>query len=98
MRLWYSCLNTLMTASQYNPPGFIELIMLALGLLMLVISVFLPDKPYLILSLSLMIGAASSILVREAVVPSPNRRLTRTTAIILLLVSLYGFVDLITTL
>ncbi|MHC5830268.1 MAG: hypothetical protein ACYT04_83615, partial [Nostoc sp.] len=61
---------------------------------MLAIASILPDRPYLILGLSLVVGASISILVREAIAPSPQKRITQLTASLLLIISLYGFADL----
>ena len=41
-----------------------------------------------------MVGAAVSMLVREALVPSPQPRITQIMAVMLLIFSLYGFADL----
>ncbi len=72
--------------------------MLLLAIAMLAIASILPDRPYLILGLSLVVGASISILVREAIAPSPQTRMTQLTALLLLFISLYGFADLIYTL
>ncbi|MDZ8183942.1 MAG: hypothetical protein RMX96_03635 [Nostoc sp. ChiSLP02] len=95
MRFWYFWFNTLILSSQYNPPRFVELLMLFLAIAMLGIATILPERPYLILGLSLVVGASISILVREAIAPSPQTRITQATALILLFISLYGFADLI---
>ncbi|MBI1242723.1 hypothetical protein [Umezakia ovalisporum] len=95
MRLWNFWLNNFILASQYNPPRFVELLMLTLAIAMLVIATILPDIPYLILGLSLVVGASASILVREAMAPSPQTRITQFTALLLLLISIYGFFDLL---
>ncbi|MDH6059347.1 hypothetical protein NWP17_02645 [Chrysosporum bergii ANA360D] len=95
MRLWNFWLNSFILASQYNPPRFVELLMLTLAVAMLVIATVLPDKPYLVLGLSLVLGASISILVREAIAPSPQRRITQFTALLLLLITIYGFIDLL---
>ncbi|MDF5732899.1 MAG: hypothetical protein PUP92_34135 [Rhizonema sp. PD38] len=96
MRFWRFWLNTFVLYSQYNPPQFVELLMLMVALAMLAISTFLPtQKPYMILGLSLVIGASISILVREAIAPSHQTRITQFTALLLLLVSIYGFADLL---
>jgi hypothetical protein len=98
MRFWHFWLNSFILASQYNPPRFVELVMLMLAIAMLAIAMIVPDTPYIVLGLSLVVGAAISILVREAIAPSPQTRLTQLTAILLLLISFYGFADLIKTL
>ncbi|MDF5709193.1 MAG: hypothetical protein PUP90_16395 [Nostoc sp. S4] len=98
MRFWYFWFNSFILSSQYNPPRFVELLMLFLAIAMLAIASILPDRPYLILGLSLVVGASISILVREAIAPSPQTRITQVTALLLLIISLYGFADLIYTL
>lgn len=98
MRVWYFWFNSFVLASQYNPPRFVELLMLMLAIALLAIAVILPDRPYLILGLSLVVGASISILVREAIAPSPQTRITQLTALLLLIISFYGFADLLQTL
>ncbi|BAY77100.1 MAG: hypothetical protein RMY28_007810 [Nostoc sp. ChiSLP01] len=98
MRSWYFWFNSLILSSQYNPPRFVELLMLFLAIAMLAIASVLPERPYLILGLSLVVGASISILVREAIAPSPQTRITQVTALLLLIISLFGFADLIQTL
>ncbi|MEH2066416.1 MAG: hypothetical protein ACYTXC_11635 [Nostoc sp.] len=94
MRFWSFWFNSFVLSSQYNPPRFVELLMLLLAIAMLGIASILPDRPYLILGLSLVVGASISILVREAIAPSPQTRITQLTASLLLIISLYGFADL----
>jgi len=95
MRIWQFWWRTIIFSRQYNPAGLIELIMLmfASGLI-IVFGVIQPDWPYLALGLSYMVGAAVSMLVREALVPSPQPRITQIMAVMLLIFSLYGFADL----
>lgn len=95
MRIWHFWLNTLILSSQYNPPRFVELLMLLLAMGLLGIWSITPDWPYLVLSLSFVVGSSISILVREAIVPSPQMRATQVTAVLLLIVSIYGFADLV---
>ncbi|WP_353932332.1 hypothetical protein WJM97_07030 [Okeanomitos corallinicola TIOX110] len=102
MRIWNFWVNTLILSSQYNPPRFIELLMLSLAIAMLMISTITPDKPYLILGLSFVLGASISILIREAISttnhahPTSSQRLiTIVTSLLLLIISVYGFADLI---
>ncbi|MFM6106174.1 MAG: hypothetical protein ACKPE3_10355 [Sphaerospermopsis kisseleviana] len=102
MRLWNFWVNTLILSSQYNPPRFIELLMLLLAIAMLIISKIIPDTPYLVLGLSFVLGASISILVRETISirenvhpPLYQRLITQFTACLLLSISIYGFVDLI---
>ncbi|HIK07831.1 MAG TPA: hypothetical protein IGS40_24600 [Trichormus sp. M33_DOE_039] len=98
MRFWQFWFNSFVLASQYNPPRFVELVMLMLAIAMLAVAIIVPDLPYLVLGLSLVVGAAISILVREAIAPSPQTRVTQLTAILLILISFYGFADLLKTL
>ncbi|OUL29951.1 hypothetical protein [Nostoc sp. 106C] len=98
MRFWNFWLNSFILSSQYNPPRFVELLMLMLAIAMLGIATIMPDRPYMVLGLSLVVGASISILVREAIAPSPQTRITQLTALILLFISLYGFADLLQTL
>jgi hypothetical protein len=69
--------------------------MLGMALIMLTISTFINDLPYLVLGLSFVVGASASILVREAIAPTPQSRVTKLTALLLLFVSVYGFADLL---
>jgi len=69
--------------------------MLGMALIMLTISTFIADLPYLILGLSFVVGASASILVREAIAPTPQTKVTKITALLLLVVSIYGFADLL---
>jgi hypothetical protein len=98
MRIWRFWFNSFVLASQYNPPRFVELLMLMLAIAMLAIATIIPDRPYMILGLSLVVGASISILVREAIAPSPQTRVTQLTAVLLLIISFYGFADLVQTL
>lgn len=98
MRFWNFWLNSFIVSSQYNPPRFVELLMLMVAIAMLGIATIVPDMPYMILGLSLVVGASMSILVREAIAPSPQTRITQITALILLFISFYGFADLLQTL
>ena len=95
MTMWRFWLNTLVLSSQYNPPRFVELLMLLLAILLLGIWQITPYWPYLALSLSYVVGASLSILVREVIAPSLQPRATQVTALLLLIVSIYGFADLI---
>ncbi|MCM0591493.1 MAG: hypothetical protein HEQ35_21385 [Gloeotrichia echinulata IR180] len=97
MRFWQFWFNSFILSSQYNPPRFVELLMLMVAIAMLGVATILPEKPYLILGLSLVVGASISILVREAIAPSPQVRITQLTALLLLFISLYGFADLLLT-
>jgi len=95
MTTWRFWLHTLILSSQYNPPRFIELVMLLLAMTLLGIWQIVPNWPYLVLSLSYVVGASISILVREAIAPSPQPRATQITAMLLLIISIYGFAQLL---
>lgn len=96
MRFWRFWLNAVILSSQHNPPRFVELLMLSLAIILLAISTIFPrEEAFLILGLSFVVGASLSILVREAMSPSPRTWITQITAVLLLLVSAYGFADLI---
>jgi hypothetical protein len=93
MRFWRFWLNSVVLSSQSDPPKFIEALMLTLALVLLGIWGSTQQLPYMILCLSYAIGASVSILVREAIAPSPQTQISRLTALLLFLVSLYGFID-----
>jgi len=95
MRIWHFWFNTFILASQYNPPRFVELMMLFLAIVMLGIGSVIPHWPYLVLGLSFVIGASISILIREAIAPSPQQRFTQIAVWLLLIMSIYGFADLV---
>lgn len=95
MAIWRFWLNTLILSSQYNPPRFVELVMLWIALLLLAIWSVSPFWPYLVLSLSFVIGASISILIREAIAPSSYLRATQVIAVLMLIISIYGLADLI---
>ncbi len=80
---------------QYNPPGFIELIMLLLAIILLLFWSVTNQWQYLVLCLSYVVGSSTSILVREGMTPSPQIQASQLTAIILLILSVYSFADLI---
>jgi hypothetical protein len=93
MRFWRFWWNSLILSSEYNPPTFIEGLMLFLAMIVLAIWGITHQLPYMVLCLSYAIGASISILVREVIAPSPQTRLTRITALLLLTISLYGLAD-----
>ncbi|MGE5656578.1 MAG: hypothetical protein ACM37W_08180 [Actinomycetota bacterium] len=95
MRLWQFWWQTLIRSSQSDPPRFIELVMFVLATLLLAVWSVTEEWPYLVLCLSYGIGLSSSVLVREAIAPSPQIHLTQATAVLLLLVSFYSFAELV---
>ncbi|MEA5573131.1 hypothetical protein [Calothrix sp. UHCC 0171] len=93
LRFWF---DTFLLASQYNPPRFVELLMLMLAIASIAVSILFPtEKPYMVLGLSLVFGSAISILVRESMIPSHQNRVTQITALLLLITSLCGFADIL---
>jgi multisubunit Na+/H+ antiporter MnhE subunit len=94
MRLWQFWLNTLILSTQHNPPRFVELVMLTLATILLGIWIIIPQQwPYLVLSLSYIIGSSFSILVRESLCPRPQFHLTHVTAVLLLIISIYTIIN-----
>jgi hypothetical protein len=92
-------LNTLIISSQYDPPRFIEFVMVVCAGAALIASILFPQhQPYFILCLSLVLGLSISILVREAIAPSHQTRLSQVAALALLITSLFGFADFLQTL
>ncbi len=92
-------LNILIVSSQYDPPRFVEFVMVVCAIFALIASILFPqDQPYFLLCLSLVLGLSISILVREAIVPSHQTRVSQITALALLITSLFGFADFFQTL
>lgn len=69
--------------------------MLTLALILLFCWSMTARWPYLVLCLSYVVGSSMSILVREAIMPSPRIQLTQITAILLLIMSFYSFAELV---
>jgi hypothetical protein len=90
MRIWEFWWRTLVFSTQYNPPVFVELVMLLLTMALLLIWGFFPDWPYLVLSSSLAIGAAGSMWVRESIIPSPHRFVVLANRILPILLVIYS--------
>jgi hypothetical protein len=95
MRRWHFWWQTLVLSTQYNPPQFVEALMLMLGFFLLLIWIWNEKWPYLVLSMSYVAGSSTSMLIREAMIPSPTLQLTQKMAILLLIVSIYMIIDLI---
>ncbi len=98
IRQWRHFWNMLAISGQYNPPQLVETLMLSLSMILFIVWIVDPETPYLLLGLIYTIGACSSILVRESLIQSPRLRLTQMVATVLLVISLYGWVDLIVSL
>jgi hypothetical protein len=92
LQFWW---HTVTMSAQYNPPRFVELVMLTLAIILLGLWAVTPQWPYLVLSLSYIIGSSFSILVRESIGPRPQFQLTHLTAVLLLIISFYSFAELI---
>ena len=95
MRNWQFWWQTLILSTQHNPPRFMELLMLTLAIILFLLWSLAAEWPYLVLSLSYGIGSSFSILVREALTPSPHIQPTQVTAVLLLIISFYSFAELI---
>lgn len=95
MRHWQFWSRTLVLAIQYNPPEFIEHLMIFGTLILGMRWMFTAHWPYLLLSSNLALGAAASIWVRETLTPSHRPRLLMVFAVVTLLIySVYGFADI----
>lgn len=93
LRYWFS---TILLISQYNPYELIENLMLTLAAIMIIVSIIFPDqKPYIALGLSFAIGGAMSILVRQAITPDSRASFLKIGAILILIISLYDFINVI---
>ncbi|VXD13416.1 conserved membrane hypothetical protein [Planktothrix serta PCC 8927] len=95
MRSWRIWWQTLVFSTQYNPPQFVEVLMLLLGILLLFLWTLTDQWPYLVLCLSYVVGSSTSMLIREALIPSPHLQLTQALAILLLMLSVYTLIDLV---
>ncbi|HEY9651748.1 MAG TPA: hypothetical protein V6C95_13860 [Coleofasciculaceae cyanobacterium] len=93
MRALHFWWRTLVLSTQYNPPEFIELLMTSLTMALLVNWASTQQWPYLVLSSSFAIGAAVSMLVRQAMVPLAHRHLVQLLAIALLIIGVRNLVD-----
>lgn len=93
MRLWQFWWQTIILYSQSHPFRFVEVVMLSLAMGLLAIWGITEQWPYLVLSLSYVVGASISVLIREAFFPSSPLRLPQLTAILLLVLSIYSLFD-----
>jgi hypothetical protein len=92
LRAWW---QMFLFSTQYNPPQFVEVVMLLLGTFLLLIWSLTNQWPYLVLSLSYVAGSSTSMLIREALIPSPHLQLTQAMAVVLLILSVYTLIDLL---
>jgi multisubunit Na+/H+ antiporter MnhE subunit len=95
MRIWRLWIDTLIFSTHYNPPWFVEILMLFLSLIMFTTWLITQDNPYLVLGLSFILGCSISMLVREAIAPSPQTRITQVLALLLLIISFCWLTDFI---
>ncbi len=94
MRSWHWWQN-IVASSQYNPPQFIEMVMLLLAIVLLFSWSITGNWPYLVLCLSYVVGSSSSMLVREAIAPSRRLQLTTIIAGLLFIMGVYILADFI---
>ncbi len=84
-------------AWRYNPAELMEQLMVLCAITTAIIWGFNDRWPFLILSSSFALGAAASMLMREAINPSGQAKLVRLLGLILTLYSIHGFVELVQT-
>lgn len=90
MRLGQFWWRTIAMSIQHDPPRFVEFMMLLLAFFLLVIWVITDKWPYITLSLSYIIGASTSILIREAIVSLSRRQPTQAMLLTLFILSFCG--------
>ncbi len=71
--------------------------MLTLAIILLGFWSFTGDLPYLVLCLSYVFGSSISMLVREAMIPSPDFHITQVLSVLLLYISVLIFIELMLT-
>ncbi|KYC43107.1 hypothetical protein WA1_13475 [Scytonema hofmannii PCC 7110] len=98
MRFWRFWFSTFILSSQYNPPRFVEMMMVLLAIALLIVWQITFESPYMILGWSLVVGASISILVREAIAPTPETRINQLAAFLFLIISGFGFLYVFQTL
>jgi hypothetical protein len=95
MRLWQFWSRTLLLTIQYNPPEFIEHLMILGTLILGMRWIFTDNWPYLLLSSNFAFGAAISMWVRETIAPSHRPRIVMVFSVAMLLIySAYAFADI----
>ncbi|MUG97836.1 hypothetical protein F7734_38220 [Scytonema sp. UIC 10036] len=98
MRFWRFWFSTFILSSQYNPPRFVEMTMVLVAIALLLVWQITLESPYMILGWSLVVGASISILVREAIAPTPETRINQLAAFLFLIMSGFGFLYVFQTL
>ncbi len=71
--------------------------MLMLAMILLGFWSLTGDLPYLVLCLSYVLGSSISMLVREAIIPSPDFHITQVLSVLLLYISLLTLIELMLT-
>lgn len=95
MRYWQLWWQSLIFSIQYDPPGFVEYLMMSFALGLGMKWFFSPEWPYLVLSSSFVIGAAISMLVREWLMPSSRKPMVLVSTLLLLAYSFSSFFYLV---
>ncbi|NES19944.1 MAG: hypothetical protein F6K41_13665 [Symploca sp. SIO3E6] len=102
MRPWQFWWRSLVFARQYNPPEFVEHLMLlctmTLGVrwILGMIGMLTLNWPYQVLSASFAIGSAVSMGIREMIIPSPRPRIVVAFAVVVAFsYALFAFIDLV---
>jgi len=95
MSFWQRWWQTIVFISEYDPPQFVELLMLILAMIFILISSVRPEWPYWVLGLSFIIGSSTSILIRESMMMAQRPRATQIFAGLLLIASCFGFTELL---
>ncbi len=95
LRLWQ---HTLRLWVQNDPPRLVAAVMSLLAVPLVLVGELTHQWPYLVLGLSYGVGTALLALVCELVAPSTQSRATQLAALILLVMSINGFVHLVPTL
>jgi hypothetical protein len=94
MRSWHWW-QMIVASTQYNPPQFVEMVMLLLAMFLLFSWSITGNWPYLVLCLSYVVGSSSSMLVREVIAPPRRFQPTTMIAVLLLLMGIYILADFI---
>src|SRR5919202_3761483 len=94
MRYWNWWWRSLIFSIQYEPPGFVEYLMMSFALGLGMKWFFSPEWPYLVLSSSFVIGSAISMWVRELMMPSSRKPRVLASTLLLLAYSISSFVYL----
>ncbi len=94
MRVWLLGYHTLRASLENNPLQFLDLVMSLSAVIWLTVWLIEPYWPFLVLGSSYAIGLALMVLVREGIAPSPQAKLIRIRALLLLGLGLFSFADI----